>query len=88
MTSTIDWNRYAVVHWTVDQIAMGNEVRRCGRTRAFAELAEAVLFATGLESGHGQTARIDCGGKTYHASDIERLAARPDFPHLPEVAVA
>ena len=88
MKSDIDWRRYAVVHWTVNRLAEGSEFRRCGQTRAFAELAEAVLFATGLDREHRQTARVDCGGRTYQAIDIERLTERSDFPHRRELAEA
>src|SRR4051812_16320922 len=85
MTSDIDWGRYAVVHWTVNRLLENGEFRRCGQTRAFAELAQAVLFATGLDAEHRQTARVNCGGQTYHLADIERLTERSDYPHLHEL---
>ncbi|WP_336489773.1 hypothetical protein [Methylobacterium nigriterrae] len=88
MMTDIEWGRYAVVHWTVNQLSASGEVRGCSQTRAFAGLAEAVQFATGLDRAHRQTARIDCGGTTYHASGIEWLAARSDFLQLHEVADA
>ena len=88
MTSEIDWSRYAVVHWTMNRLATGSTLHRGSQTRAFAGLAEAVLFASGLEGAHRQSARIDCGGKTYHAAEIERLAAGADFPDLRSLAEA
>ena len=88
MTRDIDWVRYAVVHWTVNWTLESGALRPCGQTRAFAELAQAVLFTTGLDGEHQQTARVDCGGQTYHLADIERLAERSDYPHLHELAAA
>jgi hypothetical protein len=88
MTRDIDWGRYAVVHWTVNRLLESGALRPCGQTRAFAELAQAVLFTTGLDREHRQTARVDCGGRTYQAVDIERLTERSDFPHRRELAEA
>ena len=88
MTRDIDWGRYAVVHWTVNRLLESGAFRPCGQTRAFAELAQAVLFTTGLDGEQQQTARVDCGGQTYHLADIERLAERSDYPHLHELAAA
>lgn len=86
MTHDIDWGRYAVVHWTVNRPLESAAFRSCGQTRAFAELAQAVLFTTGLDREHRQSARVDCGGQTYHLADIERLAERSDYPRLHEFA--
>src|SRR4051794_39098680 len=88
MKSDIDWNRYGVVHWTANRLSVGGEVGRCGQTQAFAKLAEAVRFATGLDRAYRQTARVDCGGKTYHAIEVGRLAARSDFQQLRELTEA
>jgi hypothetical protein len=88
MMRDIDWRRYAVVHWTVNRLSESGAFRPCGQTRAFAELAQAVLFTTGLDGEHRQTARVDCGGRTYQAADIERLTERSDFPHRRELAEA
>ncbi|AWN40103.1 hypothetical protein [Methylobacterium durans] len=88
MEAEVDWSRYAVVHWTVDLQPDRGELRRCGRTRAFAGLAEAVLFATELNGPQRQTARVDCGGQTYHLPAIERFVTRSDFPHREESEAA
>lgn len=88
MATINEWDRYAVVHWTVDVSSEQGLVRCGGRTRAFATLADAVSFAGDLRIEQQQTTRISCGGKTYHPTDIEELARLPGFPNRPQQAAA
>ena len=88
MQHSADWRRYAVVHWITSGSPGDGTSRSCGRTRAFAELSEAVLFVTQPDSEYRQMARIDCGGRTYHLADIGRLMERSDFPPLQELFVS
>ena len=83
-----DWRRYAVVNWIATGSSGDGTSRACSRKRAFAQLAEAVLFATQLDSEHRQMARIDCGGKTYQLADIGRLIERSDYPLLQRLSVS
>ncbi|WP_407531118.1 hypothetical protein [Methylobacterium oryzisoli] len=81
MQGSFDWHRYAVVHW-FDKLDPKISATRAGnRTRAFAELAEAVLFAMRLDTQQQQAVRVSCYGKMYDALEVVRLAKRPDFPH-------
>jgi hypothetical protein len=81
MTTSMEWTRYAVVHWTVDVASEAGLVRCGGRTRAFASLADAVLFASEFSYAQRQEARITCGGRSYLHSEIDELAQQSDFPH-------
>jgi len=87
MQDDLDWRRYAVVHWHTSGSPEDDTSRAHRQKRAFADLAEAVLFATQLDDEHRQMARIDCGGKTYHRADIEQLIERSDYPFLQGASV-
>jgi len=87
MKSDIDWSRYTVVHWFAAPLSDQAVVTHGGRTRAFAGLAEAVLFVARFDYDQRTTVRIDCGGKTYQLPDILWLAGRPDFPYPHELSV-
>lgn len=80
MTTSMDWTRYAVVHWIVDVASEAGLVRCGSRTRAFGSLADAVLFASEFSHAQKQEARITCGGTCYLHAEIDELAQRSDFP--------
>ncbi|GEP07034.1 hypothetical protein [Methylobacterium oxalidis] len=84
----IEWNRYAVVHWKVSVLSEKNDAQLKGNTRAFAELAQAVTFVKALNDEHQQTARVDCGGKSFRIDEINYLAEHADFPREPRPAAA
>ena len=88
MHDRVDWRRYAVVHWNTSGSPGDDTSWSHRRKRAFAQLADAALFVTQLDSEHRPTARIDCGGKAYHLADIEQLVERSDYPFLQELSVS
>ncbi|GEP06502.1 hypothetical protein [Methylobacterium oxalidis] len=79
MQNAIEWNRYAVVHWKVSVLSERGEAHRKGKTRAFAGLMQAVTFVKALSDEHRQTARVDCGGKSFRMNEIDYLAGHEDF---------
>ncbi|WP_162560700.1 hypothetical protein [Methylobacterium durans] len=88
MQTGIEWNRYTVVHWKTAQISGSENAPLKGWTRAFAQLTQAVVFVKTLDPERQQTARVDCGGQSYHILDINHLAGRADFPHAHQLVAA
>jgi hypothetical protein len=81
MQGGFDWHQYAVVHWFDKLDAEISATRMGNRTRAFAELAEAILFAMRLNIQQQQAVRVSCYGEMYHTPEIVQLSKRSDFPH-------